>query len=83
VLTRCHPETRAYIERKRSEGKTNRDAIRSLKRHLARRIWLCSNPTIPPHPHQPFDIGAARAQLVETVRGSGYRLRDDWRSHLS
>jgi transposase len=36
---RCHPETRAYIARKRSQGKTHRDAIRSLKRHLARRIW--------------------------------------------
>jgi transposase len=36
---RCHPETRAYLDRKRSEGKTNREAIRCLKRHLARRVW--------------------------------------------
>ena len=36
---RCHPETRDYITRKRAEGKTNREAIRCLKRHLARRIW--------------------------------------------
>jgi len=36
---RCHPETRDYIARKRSEGKTTREAIRCLKRHLARRIW--------------------------------------------
>jgi transposase len=41
---RCHPETRAYIERKRSEGKTNRDTIRCLKRHLARRVWLLLQP---------------------------------------
>jgi transposase len=33
------PETRAYIERRISEGKTKREAIRSLKRHLARRYW--------------------------------------------
>lgn len=33
------PETRAYIERRTSEGKTKREAIRSLKRHLARRYW--------------------------------------------
>ena len=46
---RCHPETRAYIERKRSEGKTNRDAIRCLKRHLARRIWHLLQPPTPPH----------------------------------
>ena len=44
---RCHPETKAYIERKRAEGKTNRDAIRCLKRHLARRIW---HPLQPPPP---------------------------------
>ena len=36
---RCHPETRDYIARKRTEGKTHREAIRSLKRHLARRVW--------------------------------------------
>ena len=36
---RCHPETKAYLERKRGEGKTSREALRCLKRHLARRIW--------------------------------------------
>jgi transposase len=36
---RCHPETRHYIARKQAQGKTQRDAIRCLKRHLARRIW--------------------------------------------
>jgi len=43
----CHTETQAYIARKRAEGKTNRDAIRCLKRHLARRIW---HPLQPPTP---------------------------------
>jgi hypothetical protein len=36
---RCHPETQTYITRKTAESKTNREAIRCLKRHLARRIW--------------------------------------------
>ena len=36
---RCHPETRAYLDRKRAEGKTTREAIRCLKRHLARGIY--------------------------------------------
>ena len=36
---RCHPETIEFIARKQSEGKTHREAIRCLKRHLARRIW--------------------------------------------
>lgn len=35
---RIDPETRAYLERKRTEGKTNREALRCLKRHLARHI---------------------------------------------
>jgi transposase len=41
---RCHPETRDYIERRRSQGKTTRDAIRCLKRHLARRVWQLLQP---------------------------------------
>jgi transposase len=45
---RCHPETRAYIARKRAEGKSHKDAIRCLKRHLARRIW---HPAPAAHPH--------------------------------
>jgi transposase len=44
---RCHPETKAYLERKRAEGKTNRDAIRCLKRHLVRRIWHILQPPPP------------------------------------
>jgi transposase len=34
---RCHPETQTYLDRKRRDGKSTREAIRSLKRHLARR----------------------------------------------
>jgi transposase len=44
---RCHPETRDYIARKHAEGKTNRDAIRCLKRHLTRRIWQLLQPPTP------------------------------------
>src|SRR5262249_25452656 len=36
---RLDPTTKAYLARKREEGKSNREAIRCLKRHLARRIW--------------------------------------------
>lgn len=36
---RIDPETRAYLARKRAEGKTRREAIRCLKRHIARRVW--------------------------------------------
>jgi transposase len=45
---RIDPATRAYLDRKIAEGKTPREALRCLKRHLARHIWrlLCL-------PHQP------------------------------
>jgi transposase len=36
---RIDPDTRAYLQRKREEGKSNKEALRCLKRHLARRIW--------------------------------------------
>jgi transposase len=36
---RCHQPTRDYIERRRKDGKTTRDAIRCLKRYLARQVW--------------------------------------------
>ncbi len=41
VLTRRRgdPKTRAYIARRLSEGKTERDAIRILKRYLARNLY--------------------------------------------
>jgi transposase len=48
---RCHPETKAYIARKREEGKTNREALRCLKRHLARRIWHLLQPPPPSPPN--------------------------------
>ena len=46
---RIDPQTRAYLERKRSEGKSNREALRCLKRHLARQVHrLLSTPPVHP-----------------------------------
>jgi transposase len=40
------PDTAAYLARKQAEGKTRLEALRCLKRHLARRIWqLLRQPT--------------------------------------
>jgi transposase len=36
---RIHPPARAYLERKQSEGKSRREALRCLKRQLARTIY--------------------------------------------
>lgn len=35
---RTHPPARTYLNRKQTEGKTTKEAIRALKRHLARTI---------------------------------------------
>jgi transposase len=53
---RCHPETQNYIARKRAEGKTTREAIRSVKRHLIRRIWHLLQP-----PHTDTGEGLSRS----------------------
>jgi transposase len=36
---RTDPHTRAYLDRRAAEGKTKREALRCLKRHLARHFW--------------------------------------------
>ena len=52
---RCHDETIEFLARKKAERKTHREALRALKRHLARRIWHLLRtphpvPETPPHP---------------------------------
>ena len=44
---RCDLETKTYLERKRGEGKSTREALRCLKRHLARRVWHLLQPPTP------------------------------------
>lgn len=36
---RMDPETRAYVDRRRAEGRTTKEIRRCLKRYLARRIY--------------------------------------------
>ena len=36
---RVHPPAQAYLARKQAEGKSRIEALRCLKRHLARRVW--------------------------------------------
>ncbi len=37
--SRVHAPAREFLARKRAEGKSNREALRCLKRHLIRRVW--------------------------------------------
>ena len=55
---RLDPETAAYLTRKQADGKSRREALRCLKRHLARRVWHLlqpthGQPTTPPSPRRP------------------------------
>jgi len=40
---RCHPPTLAYVQRRRAEGKTDKDIRRCLKRYLARHLYRTLN----------------------------------------
>ena len=51
---RLDPDTAAYLARKQAEGKSRREALRCLKRHLARRIWRLLQP-----PTDPIDAAAS------------------------
>jgi len=37
--SRVHEPAREFLDRKRGEGKSTREALRCLKRHLIRRVW--------------------------------------------
>ena len=39
IRRNCHAPTIAYIDRRTHEGKTSREAVRCLKRYLARRLY--------------------------------------------
>jgi transposase len=72
---RTDPTTRAYLDRRHAEGKTKKEAIRCLKRHLARRIWHILYTTTPPenpatettrHPRQQPQNGSQGVDLAPT-----------------
>ena len=46
---RLDPQTVAYLTRKQAEGKSRREALRCLKRHLARRVWHILQPASDPN----------------------------------
>jgi transposase len=50
---RRDPATAAYLARKQAEGKSRREALRCLKRHLARRVWRLLQPPEQPTPPAP------------------------------
>ena len=71
---RSCPDTAAYLARKPADGKSRKEAIRCLKRHLARRVWklmrspTTSNPAATPCPDAPT------ASDTVTVTASPYLM---------
>ena len=49
---RAHPLTQAYVQRRRAEGKTDREIRRCIKRYLARHIYRALNSEQHPNPQQ-------------------------------
>jgi transposase len=57
---RIDPATKAYLQRKEAEGKTRIEAMRCLKRYLARHYHrLLSQPPAPATRHQTITLNAA------------------------
>jgi transposase len=53
---RLDPVTAAYLARKQAEGRTRMDALRCLKRHLARRVWKLLQTPAQGTPSMPITI---------------------------
>lgn len=62
---RLDPETAAYLARKQGEGKTRREALRCLKRHLARRVFRLLQPAAPASPKPATPPGARPPVVAE------------------
>jgi transposase len=75
---RTDPATRAYLERKHAEGKSKREAIRCLKRHLARRIWrilyTTHTPASPPPAPTPTPPRPPSRRPISTIAGTAPTL---------
>jgi transposase len=70
---RLDPDTAAYLARKQAEGKTRREALRCLKRHLARRVFKLLQPPTSPTPlgdHPPVIATAGRMIHCNTPAGT-------------
>jgi transposase len=75
---RLDPDTAAYLARKQAEGKSRREALRCLKRHLARRVYRLLQPPAPtptPPPSTPIGgrppVTASAGRMIRCNTPSG------------
>jgi transposase len=87
VRQRVHPETRAYTARLLAAGKTPRDALRIVKRRLARLVWQTMTggprrsarerePDGPANAAGPADAADERASQASANTGKGWFARE-------
>ena len=80
VRLTCDPATRAYRDRRRADGKSDREIIRCLKRFVAREMFrLLTNP---PTVHLGADLRAARTNAQVTLQTAAQQL-NTWPIRLS
>ena len=60
---RIDPATKAYLARKQAEGKSKREAIRCLKRHLARRFHHLLFSPVVPRKHDRYVVTSAPSSM--------------------
>ena len=66
--------TRTELDRKRSEGKTRREARRALKRHLVRRVYRLLQPPPTDTSGRPPIIAPAGTTIACTTASSPFVL---------
>ena len=57
---RDDPATRAYLTRRRAQGKTDREIRRCLKRYIARQLYRALTAAMTPAPALPAQSAARR-----------------------
>jgi len=72
VRMSSHAPTKAYVTRRTQEGKTKREIIRCLKRHIAREIYTLL--TNPPNVAQGADLRTARLTANITLATAAHAL---------
>ncbi len=73
VRMTCDPATKAYVARRRAEGKTHREIVRCLKRYVAREVYrLLTNPPVVPNGAElRIARNAARISLATAAEALG------------
>ena len=63
------PDTAAFLARKQAQGQSRKEALRSLKRHLARRVWRLLRSAPAPKASTPTDI-PDKPKAHDTIPGT-------------